>query len=93
MLGNFFVCGTHFVFSANGAVYHQTIPYAKHTENFAQQSDLFAAVNAVCQQTIPYAEHTENAAQQPELFASAVFATQTFLTVCKPLLTDNYCVF
>ena len=46
------------------------MPYVEHTENFAQQSDLFAAIGVVCQQTISYAENTENFAQQSNLFAA-----------------------
>ena len=45
------------------------ISYTEHTENFAQQPDLFAAVNVVCEQTNPYAEHTENSVQYSDFFS------------------------
>ena len=77
MLGNIIVCYSQFCLTCKrisltsiGAVCQQTVPYAEHTENFAQQSDLFAAVDAVCEQTISYAEHTEKSAQQSDLFAA-----------------------
>ena len=41
-------------------VCEQTISFAEHTGNFAQQSDLFAAVKTVCKQLILCAEHAEN---------------------------------
>ena len=59
MLGNIIIWCNILFCSAYGIVYQQMIPYAKHTEKIAQQSDLFAAINVVCEQTNPYAEHTE----------------------------------
>ena len=46
------------------------VPYTKHTENVAQQSDLFTPINVVYEQTTLYAEHTENFAQQSDSFAA-----------------------
>ena len=46
------------------------ILYAEHTENFAQQSDLFAAVKVVCEQMIPFAEHTANSIPYTDFFAA-----------------------
>ena len=70
MLGNISVSCSIFVCPAYGVVYQQTVSYAKHTKNVAQQPDFIAAVNVVCEQTILYADHTENFAQQSHLFAA-----------------------
>ena len=70
MLGNTFVSCSIFVCPAYGVVCHQTVSYAKHTENVAQQPELFAAVNVVFEQMISYAEHTESVAQQPDLLTA-----------------------
>ena len=70
MLGNISVLCSIFVCPAYGVVCQQTVSYANHTENVAQQPDLTAAVNVVCEQTISYAAHTKNVAQQSDLFAA-----------------------
>ena len=70
MLGNIIIWCNILFCPAYGIICRQTIPYAKHTENIAQQSDLFAAINVVCEQTNPYAEHTGIFVQQSDLFAA-----------------------
>ena len=55
LLGNMSVSCSIFVRPAYGVVCQQTVLHAKHTENVAQQQDLFAALNVVCGQTISYA--------------------------------------
>ena len=78
-LGNKIVFCSSFVCPACGVICQQTVSYAEHAENVAQQPDLFAAVNVVCEQTISYAGHTENVAQQSDLFA-------VVKTVCKQIV-------
>jgi hypothetical protein len=58
------------------------IPYAKHMENIAQQSDLFVAVSIVCEQTNPYAEHTENFVQQLDFFVAVSAVIRADIFVC-----------
>ena len=70
MLGNISVSCNEFVCPANGVVYQQAVPYAKHTEKLAPQSDLIAAINVVCEQVISYAEHMENSTHQSDVFAA-----------------------
>ena len=80
MLDNISVsCVLIFICSAYGVVCQQTVSYAKHTENVAQQPELFAAVNVVFEQMISYAEHTESVAQQSDLFAAVK-------TVCEQII-------
>ena len=52
MLGNISVYYNKFVCPAFGVICQKTVPYANHTKNVAQQSDLFAVINVVREQTI-----------------------------------------
>ena len=51
---------SNFICPSYDVVCRQTVSYAKHMENIAQQSGLFVAIkNVVCEQTNSYADHTE----------------------------------
>ena len=60
----------HLLIVVQSFPYAQHPTYAKYTENFAQQSNLFAVLNVVCDQTSSYAKHTESLTQQSDLFAA-----------------------
>ena len=83
MLGNISVSCSICVCPAYGIVCQQTVSYAKHTENVAQQPDLIAAVNIVCEQMILYVEHTENIAHQSNLFAAVNAVCCTYGKLCS----------
>ena len=63
-------------------VCEQTILFAEHTGNFAQQSDLFAAAKAVCEDMIPYAEYTANSVPYPDFLMHSLLHFGSFLTAC-----------
>ena len=52
MLANISVYCNKFVCPTFGVICQKIVPYANHTENVAQQSDLFAVINVVREQTI-----------------------------------------
>ena len=82
MLGNIILWCNILFCPAYGIVCQQMIPYAKHTENIAQQSDLFVAVSIVCEQTNPYAEHTEIFVQQLDFFVAVSAVIRADIFVC-----------
>ena len=82
MLGNIILWCNILFCPAYGIVCQQMIPYAKHMENIAQQSDLFVAVSIVCEQTNPYAEHTENFVQQLDFFVAVSAVIRADIFVC-----------
>ena len=60
-------------------VCEQTISFAEHTGNFAQQSDLFAAVKAACEQMILSTKHTANSVLYPDFCCSAAFLLDNYV--------------